>query len=81
VLAGYIANTAEQMAINKAASLKARGITIYTIGLKGDGGDPNTAFLNSLSSGSSYAYVAPTSAQLQAIFNTIAKDIILRLVQ
>ncbi len=77
-LAGYIHTAGTQMALNNAASLKDRGVMIYTIGLQGDGGI-DTTFLANLSSGSNFAYVAPTSAELQAIFNLIAKDITLRL--
>jgi Flp pilus assembly protein TadG len=80
VLAGYIHTTGDQMAIDNAAALKARGVTIYTIGLEGDGGI-DTTFLSNVSSGSNYAFVAPNSTQLQAIFNQIAKDITLQLVQ
>ena len=80
VLAGYIHTAGEQMALNNAAALKARGVMIYTIGLEGDGGI-DTTFLANLSSGSNFAYVAPTSSQLESIFNQIAKDITLRLAQ
>jgi Flp pilus assembly protein TadG len=80
VLAGYVHSAGEQMALNNAASLKARGVMIYTIGLEGDGGVDAT-FLSNLSSGPSFAYVAPTSSELEAIFSLIAKDITLRLVQ
>jgi hypothetical protein len=55
-------------------------VTIYTIGLDGDGGI-DTTFLSNLSSGPNYAFVAPNSSQLSAIFNLIAKDITLQLVQ
>lgn len=79
-LATYVHTVAEQMAVNNAAALKTRGVSIYTIGLQGNGGI-DTTFLGNVSSGSSFAYVAPDSTQLQAIFNTIAKDITLRLVQ
>jgi hypothetical protein len=71
---------AEQMALNNGASLKARGVMIYTIGLEGDGGI-DTTFLSNLASGPNFAYVAPNSSQLSAIFSQIAKDISLRLVQ
>jgi hypothetical protein len=80
ILATYIHNTGEQMAIKYAAALKARGVTIYTIGLEGDGGI-DTTFLSNVSSGPNYVFVAPDSTQLQAIFNVIAKDITLQLVQ
>jgi uncharacterized protein YegL len=80
VLAGYVHAAAEQMALNNAASLRARGVMIYTIGLQGDGGI-DTTFLSNLASGPSFAYVAPSPAELEAIFSLIAKDITLRLVQ
>jgi Mg-chelatase subunit ChlD len=79
-LATYVHNVSEQMALNNAAALKARGVMIYTIGLEGDGGI-DTTFLSNLSSGPRFAYVAPSSSQLSAIFSQIAKDISLRLVQ
>jgi hypothetical protein len=79
-LAKYIHNVSEQMALNYATALKARGVMIYTIGLEGDGGI-DTTFLSTISSGPNFAYVAPDSSQLEAIFNLIAKDISLRLAQ
>ena len=79
-LAGYVHTTAQQMALDNAAALKARGVMIYTIGLQGDGGI-DTTFLLNLSSGANFAYVAPSPSQLEAIFSLIAKDITLRLVQ
>jgi Flp pilus assembly protein TadG len=77
VLASYVCNTAKSMAENNALALKNKGIKIYTIGL-GYGVDQD--FLGQVASGSAYAYYTPTSDQLQAIFNAIAKEIKLRLV-
>jgi Flp pilus assembly protein TadG len=77
VLPAYICNTARQMAIDNAQALKDKGIKIYTIGL----GDVDAGLLGQVASGSTYYYYTPTSDQLQAIFNTIAKEIKLRLVQ
>lgn len=76
----YFCQSARQLALANAQVLKNSGVEIYTIGL---GSLPyiDPAFLLSLSSGSGYAYIAPTPTQLQAIFETIAKDIKLRLVQ
>lgn len=74
---GYICQTARQMAIDHAAAAKARGVKIYTIGL----GSVDTALLSTISSGADYAYVAPSSSQLESIFKKIAKEIKLRLVQ
>jgi Flp pilus assembly protein TadG len=80
ILANYIGATSESMGLANATALKARGVKIYTIGLLGDGGI-DTTWLANISSGPNYAFVAPNSSQLQAIFNQIAKDIILTLVQ
>ena len=92
VLGRYVCEQARQMAFNSAQVLKGRGVMIYTIGL---GSDVDDEFLKRLSSdcphwqnswpacnaNSGFAYIAPTPAQLQAIFNRIARDIKLRLVQ
>jgi uncharacterized protein YegL len=81
---GYICRTASQMAIDHASTLKSatnlgiNGVQIYTIGL---GNNVNAALLSTISSGQGYAYVAPTSSELEAIFRSIAKQIKLRLVQ
>lgn len=81
---GYICTTASQMAIDHAAALKTAanlgtgGLQIFTIGL---GNNINTTLLTTISSGDGYAYVAPTSSDLEAIFRKIAKEIKLRLVQ
>jgi len=79
-LARHICNVARDMTLVNAQALKNRGIKIYTIGL-GSSNEIDAAFLRSLSSGDGYAYTTPTSSQLQAIFNAIAKEIKLRLVQ
>jgi hypothetical protein len=77
-LASYVHTTARQMGINNANTVKGRGVVIYCIGL---GTDIDKDFLNQVSSGPNFVYLAPNSSQLQAVFNLIAKDIILRLVQ
>ena len=77
-LPAYICNTAEQMAIDHAQELKNKFVKIYSIGL---GSTIDKTFLSQIASGATYAYYAPTSSQLQAIFQTIAKDIKLRLVE
>jgi Mg-chelatase subunit ChlD len=69
----YIAN---QLALNHATDLKAKNVLIYTIGL----GDVDEAFMRALASPNLY-YHAPTSAELQAIFQQVAQEIKLRLVQ
>lgn len=75
---GYICRTARQMAVDHAADAKNRLIQIYTIGL---GNNVDSALLRTISSGDGYAYVAPTSSELEAIFRRIASEIKLRLVQ
>jgi hypothetical protein len=79
----YICRTARQMAIDHAAEAKERLIRVYTIGL----GSVEEGLLRCISSDNcadkddSYAYVAPSSIELERIFRRIAKDIKLRLVQ
>jgi Mg-chelatase subunit ChlD len=79
----YICRTARQMAIAHASALKnnpnlgTNGVKIYTIGL----GNVDEGLLSTISSGSGYAYVTPSSSELEAIFRSIAKQIKLRLVQ
>jgi len=79
-LVPYFCSAARQLALNNAETLKSRFIKIYVIGL-GTDQDIDQAYLRSLSSGDSYTYIAPDSGELKAIFNAIAKDIKLRLVQ
>jgi len=76
-LAPYICATARQMAIAHAQELKGRNIKIYTIGL----GGVDRNFLAAVASGPEYEYYTPSSSQLEAIFQKIAKDIKLRLVE
>ncbi len=75
----YFCGQARQLALNNAQVLKDKGIKIYVIGL-GSSSEIDPAYLRSLSSGTDFTYIAPTSADLEAIFNKIAKDIKLRLV-
>ncbi|MEW6440395.1 MAG: VWA domain-containing protein [bacterium] len=77
VLAPYICDTARAMAIDHADDLKATGVKVYTIGL----GDIDQDFLSQIASGPSYEYYTPNSSDLQALFNAVAKEIKLRLVQ
>lgn len=79
----YFCNAARQLALNNAQTLKDRYIKIFVIGLgnTGSGGDIDEDFLTSISSGAEYTFIAPDSSDLQAIFNQIAKEIKLRLVQ
>jgi hypothetical protein len=73
-----ICDLASDMAIQNANLLKASRITVYTIGL---GANVNTALMQQLASSPTLYYHAPTSAQLQAIFQRVAQEIKLRLVQ
>jgi Mg-chelatase subunit ChlD len=73
-----ICNLATNMALAHAATLKANHVKIYTIGL---GPNVNTAFMRSLASNPTMYYYAPTPAQLTALFQQVANEIKLRLVQ
>jgi hypothetical protein len=77
VLGNYLIDTARKKAIKHADELKAKGIKIYTIGL----GTVDPAFLGEIATGPEFYKPAPNSADLQGIFQTIAKEIRLRLVQ
>jgi len=79
-LHAYFCAAAKTMAINNAQALKDRGVIIYVVGL-GSGTEINEEFLTSISSGDGYTFIAPTSDELESIFNKIAKEIKLRLVQ
>ena len=71
-------DTARQKAIKHAQELKAKGVKIYAIGL----GTVDESFLrDSIATGPEFYYYAPNSSELEAIFNKIAKEIRLRLVQ
>lgn len=69
----YIAN---QLALNHATDLKNKNVVIYTIGL----GNVDAAFMGAIASPNLY-YHAPTAADLEAIFQQVAQEIKLRLVQ
>jgi len=71
---------ARDLAVDQSTTLKSKGIKIYVIGL-GTGDEIDSSLLLQISSGSSFLYVTPNPGDLQAIFNAIAKDIKLRLVQ
>jgi hypothetical protein len=77
---GYTCTTARDLATQHAQELKNKYIKIYVIGL-GSSSEVDEAYLRSLSSGTGFTYIAPTAADLQAIFNKVAKDIKLRLSQ
>jgi Flp pilus assembly protein TadG len=77
---GYVCTTASQMALDHVTALKARGVKIYVVGFRGSAG-LNTDFLSQVASGSAFEYYTPDSSDLKEIFQKIAKDIKLRLIQ
>lgn len=77
-LASHVCNLASSMALQHAQELKDARVTIYAIGL---GPSVNRQFMEQVASSASLYYYAPTSDQLQAIFNKVAQEIKLRLVQ
>jgi len=79
-LALYTCATARQMTLDKAQVLKDRGIKIYVVGL-GTALDIDVDFLKRISSGDKYLFTTDNSSELTGIFNKIAKQIKLRLVQ
>jgi Flp pilus assembly protein TadG len=76
---GYMCSTARDLATFYAQDLKSKGVKIYVIGL-GSSNQIDATYLQSLSSGSGFTYIAPTAADLEGIFNKVAKDIKLRLI-
>jgi hypothetical protein len=75
---GYMCTTASDLATLHAQELKDKGVKIYVIGL-GSSNEIDVNYLRSLSSGTGFTYIAPTAADLEAIFNKVAKEIKLRL--
>ncbi len=73
----WFCQVARQLAIDEAKIMKDKGAIIYIIGL----GNVDKNFLGQIASGPAYEYYTPSSSDLQRIFNMIAKDIKLRLVQ
>ena len=73
----YVEAITKQMAIDHAQEMKDKGIKIYTIGLGGV--DQN--FLGQISSGQAFQYYTPDSNELEELFQQIASNIKLRLVQ
>jgi hypothetical protein len=77
VLGPQVCNLASGLALMHGQDLKNQGVTIYTIGL----GNENVAFLTQLASNTLTYYSAPTSADLRQVFQDVAEEIKLRLVQ
>lgn len=78
VLGDYTCKLASTLAVEHARELKDKGLIIYSIGL---GQNIHTQFLADLATSPEQVYMAPTSAELRAIFQQVAQDIKLRLVQ
>lgn len=76
-LGNHVCGLAASLALEHAQELKDRRITIYTIGL----GTTHRQFLEQLASNPGLYYYAPASDQLQRIFQKVAQEIKLRLVQ
>jgi Flp pilus assembly protein TadG len=87
----YLCQTARQLALDNAQTLKNRGIQIYVVGL-GVPPDIDINFLMNISSDCNqgvcvapgnehFTYITPNANGLQAIFNQIATNIRLKLVQ
>jgi Flp pilus assembly protein TadG len=74
----HICTLATDMAMAHATELKAKYIKIYTIGL---GSNVNETLMRRLATDESMYYHAPTEEDLQAIFQKVAQEIKLRLVQ
>ena len=77
-LGDHACNLAAALAVDNAQVLKDKDITVFAIGL---GEQINRSFLEQIASGPEMVYVAPSSSDLQAIFQKVAQDIKLRLVQ
>lgn len=73
----YVDAITKQMAIDHAQELKNKGIKIYTVGL----GAVDPTFLSQIASGPAFEYYTPDSQQLLELFQQIATNIKLRLVQ
>jgi hypothetical protein len=73
----YTCSMATNLAVAHANQLKAKYIKIYTIGL---GNNVNGTLMRNLATNSTMYYYAPTTNDLQAIFQRVAQEIKLRLV-
>lgn len=76
-MGSYTQHTARQMALDRAQALKSRGVKIFTIGL----GMIDRAFLSTLASGQDFEFYTSDPSGLTQIFQQIATNIKLRLVQ
>lgn len=79
----YVHDTSRDLAVQNSTNIKNRGITVYVVGLGAEGAsDYDRSLLVTISSGEEgFYYNTPDSGELSSIFQAIAKDIKLRLVQ
>ncbi len=78
----YAGDMSSGLSVQHATDIKNLGVTIYVVGLGTEGApNYNKNLLVTLSSGEGFYYNTPDSQELSAIFQEIAKDIKLRLVQ
>jgi Mg-chelatase subunit ChlD len=63
---------AEELAMKESSDIKKDGLVIYTIGL---GNEINESFLKNIASGENNYFFAPTTANLEAIYENISSDI------
>lgn len=77
VLNPYVCDMSAVLARLHASELKAKDVTVYSVGY----GDIDTAFMKSIASSAALYYNAPKSSDLSGIFQHIALEIKLRLVQ
>lgn len=78
-IAQHICDTAQEQAIAHAGELKDDGVTVFVIAL-GEEDKIGIDFLNAIATSPEHVYRAPTSDQLEALFQKVAKQIKLRLV-
>jgi Flp pilus assembly protein TadG len=89
--AAYVLAQSRQSALDRANELRAKGILVYTIGLKdtAKGEDPDMDFLRRIANEDGIvnpdqpqakAYYAPSASQLQEIFTRVAADLMVHLV-
>lgn len=77
-LGEYVCAMAEGMAVDHARELKDKGVIVFAIGL---GERINRDFLDRIATGPEQVYMAPTSEDLTTIFQKVAQNIKLRLIQ
>jgi uncharacterized protein YegL len=74
----HVCTLAAYYAVQHAQELKDKGVVVFALGL---GDKINSDFLGAVASGPDQLYIAPTSDDLQSMFQKVALDIKLRLVQ